>query len=221
MSCLISNPLYSPDAEWNWLAGRAEDRQELARAPGTRAASRSTVSELLAFCHRYRADPMRMTEIHVCLWVEYLDNRGIAPATIKNKVSHARGYMRLAGADLSGFNHVRVTRALDAVSRRKDYVPGHKKDAIPAQALRAALRQSEVAPPSVKAFNPLVHLTRGDIHMDHQVTVQIKAGKNLQRYDQRKISTLFPTGDPVTCPMLALRAVFEWTPGLPSTAPGT
>ena len=238
---ILSN-LHSPDAEWNWLAGGAEERQDRARAPGTRAASRSKVSELLAYCHRFHVDPMHMNEVQVCLWVEYLASRGIAPATIRNKVSHARGYMRLAGACLVGFNHVRVSRAIEAVLRRRDYV-SVKKDAIPAPLLRAALqemnddhnglmvrtavllmfygalRQSEVAPPTIRAFDPLVHLTRGDVHLDHQVTVNIKAGKNLQRYDQRKMSTLSPTGDPLTCPLQAVRTVLDTTPGLPMHAP--
>ena len=165
-----------------------------------------------------------------------------APATIKNKVSHARGYMRLADASLIGFNHIRVSRALDAVSRRKDHV-SVVKDAIPAQILRAALqamsndhnglmmraavllmfygalRQSEVAPPSIKAFNPLVHLTRADVSLQEKLTVTIKAGKNLQRHDQRKTSTLSPTGDPLTCPLKTVRAVLQATPDLPQDAP--
>ena len=97
------------------------------------------VSELLAFCHRSQANPMFMTEVQVCIWVEFLASKGIAPATTKNKVSHAQGYMKLAWACLTRFNHVHVIRALDAVHRRKDHILVIK-DAIPAQMLRAALQ---------------------------------------------------------------------------------
>ena len=150
--------------------------------------------------------------------------------------------MRLAGASLEGFNHILVTRALDAISRRKDHV-SNKKDAILALLLRAALqaigpehnelmvraavllmfygalRQSEVALPRIRAFDPLLHLTRADIQVGEQLTVTIKAGKNLQKHDQRKISTLSPTGDPLTCPLDTVKEVLRVTPELTPERP--
>ena len=180
-----------------------------------------------------------MSEMDVCLWIEYLDTTGIAPPTIRNKLSHARVFLRLTGGSLDGFNHLRAARALDAVLRRKDHVPV-KKVAIPAHTIRTAiqhipddhdglmvillmfygvLRQSEVAPPSVNKFDPLRHLTRADVSIGDTVTVRIKAGKNLQRYDQQKTVTLLPTGDSLTCPVAALHRALEATPGLPPSYP--
>ena len=123
------------------------------------------------------------------------------------------------------------------------YVAKNTKHAIPAHTLRAALaalptdhnglmvrtaillmfygalRQSEVAPPGIRKFDPLMHLTRADIELDTNVTVTIKAGKNLQLFNQRKVVTLFPTGDTLTCPTMAVREALAAAPDLGPTAP--
>ena len=81
------------------------------------------------------------------------------------------------------------------------------------------LRQSEVAPPTVKTFDPDRHLTKGDVSLGQVLQVRIKWGKNLQRFDQTKRVTLHPTQDPVTCPLMAIAQVLTATQGLPSSAP--
>ena len=150
--------------------------------------------------------------------------------------------MRLAGGDLAGLSHIRVTRALDAIACNKER-PSKEKDAIPVHILRqalqqipkdpmgdllrtaillmflGALRQSEVAPPTVKGFNPYRHLTRGDMHLGSQLRIRIKWGKNMQKFDQKKDITLFPTGDSLTCPVRAVKQIMERSQHLPPSAP--
>ena len=140
------------------------------------------------FCRRFAMDPVFMSPAEVCMWIEYMSTKNISPATVRNKVSHARVFVPLAWGSLEGFNHLRVTKALDAVTHRKDYTM-KKKDAVPASTLRAALpampkddnglmvrtavlimfygtlRQLEVAPTCINKFDPLRHLTRADIVM--------------------------------------------------------
>ena len=176
------------------------------------------------------------------MWIEQLAIKDISPAMIKNKLSHARVFVRLAGGSLEGLNHIRVSRALEAVLRRRDYT-SNQKDAIPAHTLRAALqaitpdinelmvraaillmfygalRQSEVAPPGINRFDPLLHLTRADLRVGQDITVTIKAGKNLQWYNQRKTVTLYPTEDEITCPVRAVSRILSETPGLQPSAP--
>ena len=198
---------------------------------------------LISFGDRwYIKDPAKMSEIDVCLWLEYLASKNISPGTIKSKLSHIRVYVRLVGGSLLGLNHIRVSRSVDAIHQRKDCVP-KKKDAVPAEKLKAALaalpmddnglmvrtaallmfygalRQSEVAPPTVSKFDPQAHLTRADLIVGDTVTVTIKAGKNLQRFNQQKTVTLSATEDPLTCPVMAVRAVLQLTPNLPASAP--
>ena len=76
-----------------------------------------------------------------------------------------------------------------------------------------ALCQSEVVPPSVKAFDPLRHLTRGDVKVSHSaVKLTIKAAKNMQRFDQRAAVEMLRTKHLETCPVRVTLAVLEATP---------
>ena len=176
------------------------------------------------------------------MWLEYLATKGVSPGTLRNKVSHARVFVRLAGGSLTGFDNLRVTRAMEAMVRLKER-PAASKDALPPAILRmaleatsdtgmglimrtailimfyGALRQSEVAPPSIKTFDPTRHLTRRDVSIGEQLNVRIKWGKNLQRFDQKKDITLSPMADPLTCPVKAVEDVLAMSPGLPPHAP--
>ena len=124
-----------------------------------------------------------------------------------------------------------MVRALEATIRRKDY---QKKDRPPPEAhvisaalqalpkskevdsVRAAVlmifygafRQGEVVPQTVAMFDPLRHLTRGDVALHHdRLEVNVKAGKNLQRFDQRRQTTIYKAQDPAMCLVLAVKAL--------------
>ena len=127
-----------------------------------------------------------------------------------------------------------MKHALDAIHRRKDYI-SNIKDAIPPQTFKIALqaipdnhnglmvrtailfmfygtlRQSEVAPPTIAKFDPLLHLTQADVLLTDFVTLTIKAGKNLQKYNQKKVVTLAPTSIPINCPVQAVKDVYNAT----------
>ena len=187
-------------------------------------------------------DPLSMNEVQVCIWIEFLAAQKLSPGTIKNKVSHARVFVRLAGGEMAGLQHLRASMALDAMTRRKDYVQ-REKGPVPTEvllevlwrlpdtqvgaAIRAALlimyfgamRQSEVVPPTQRAFDHTRHLTRGDVRVTDRVTINIKWAKNLQRYDERRTMTLWPTGHPGTCPVGAVATVLAATPDLQPTDP--
>ena len=140
-------------------------------------------------------------------------------------------------------DNVRVVRALDATLRRKDFI---KKEtpAVPLEVIMrviknlpvtddrlsvvatilymyyGALRQSEVVPPSVKAFDPLRHLTRADVNVSHAaVKLTIKAAKNMQKFDQRSAVEMLRTQHPETCPVRATMAVLDLTPTTAPTQP--
>ena len=210
-------------------------RQEAARAPGTNANRVSAVQTFLKFCHTHRWPPLYLTHQMMCMYIEYLNRLGLAPPTVRNSVGHIRIYLQLVGATPVA-SHFRVTRAVEATMRRKDYV---KKERPPpssqvivsalqniphtreTQHVRAALlmiyygafRQGEVVPQTIAEFDPLRHLTRGDVtlHQD-RLEIVIKAAKNLQRYDQRRKTTVYKADDPSLCLVAAIKTILTQSP---------
>ena len=162
--------------------------------------------------------------------------------TIRNKLSHIRVFLRLAGGSLDGINHIRVSRAMDAMLRRKD-LAYNPKDPIPPALLKrvlwtlqetpeaamvraavllmffGALRQSEVAPSTIRTFEPLRHLTQGDISIGHPTRIKVKWAKNLQLHNQSKVVTIYPTQDPDVCPVGAITKAIHMMATLPRDAP--
>lgn len=119
------------------------------------------------------------------MYIEYLAAHGAAPPTIRNKVSQVRTFLKLSDADTGGFNHYRVIRALESVDRDKSHIPRvkHALDSdvlisilynIPRDDLGltirlslliiyyGALRQSELLPRSISAWDRHIQPTRGD-----------------------------------------------------------
>ena len=181
---------------------------------------------------RFGLDPGDMTTAGTLQWIEYMAAHGAHPATIKNKISHARVHARLTGGSTQGITSYRVGLALDAVARQKDR-PSKKKEPVPVEILKRALahmskgpeatpvraaillmyfatmRQSEVAPPSVARYDPTRHLACGDVVVTDTLYLNMKWAKNLQRYDQARQLTLHPTGEPAMCLVTAVREVLE------------
>ena len=169
------------------------------------------------------------------MYIEFIMLKKVAPGTLANKVTHVRQFLLLSGADLQGINHIRVRRAMDAVQRDKTYKP-RAKPAIPINILRsvilrlpgsqegitiraailtiylAGLRQSEVAPHSVRTFRPLHHLTRQDVKVGKDIRLTIKHAKNLQKVGQARHVTLHPASNPMFCPVTAIHQVLQFSP---------
>ena len=83
-----------------------------------------------------------------------------------------------------------------------------------------ALRQSEVAPPTVKKFNPTRHPTRADVTLTkNSLSIHVKWAKNMQRVGQSRTKTLHSVADPRLCPVHALKTHYAHTPTASSTAP--
>ena len=69
-------------------------------------------------------------------------------------------------------------------------------------------------------YNATYHLTRGDVRLTQDYgMVRVKAGKNLQQYDQLREVTVYPTQDPRYCVIKAMQAVIRDTPTLSNNNP--
>ena len=219
-------PVLAPG--YAWYQDRAAARQRDARAEGTERGRRASVKQYLTFCYQMFVDPLAPKYQDLCGWIEDRAARHDKPHTIRNKLSHLRTYAGLVGVSLTPFLHPRVSRAVDALLRNKNYT--HRKtpamplrhirevllalpDTRTAQAVRvalllmyhAALRQSEVLPPSIRAMDCMKHPTRADISINRiGMTLKVKWAKNLQGYNQDKLVHLHRAKDRQFCVVAAM-----------------
>lgn len=190
----------------------------------------------LAFCLRLNIPPYNLHHDVVCCYIEYLCSHISAPATVRNKISQLRTHFQLLDISLAPLNHIRVSRAMDAIDRRKSHIPrvklplepadfylvlanipktpvGNLSRAIFLTLYYGVLRQSELLPRSVNAWDPNTQPTRGDVSLSsHKCTIFIKKAKNMQRYDQNRTVSMQPTPNNLTCPVSAMYSMFNDTP---------
>ena len=232
-----------PDPRFLFLQDRATLRQYQARAPGTHRNHKTGAATYIAFMRWAGLNLVSPSPSTVCVYIEYLSLHMPAPATVRNYISHARIHLILAEHVTLPLSDPRVSRALDGLDRTKEHTP-KEKPPLPMQVLRgiitaledtpvdrvvkaayllmyyAALRQSEVAPPSVKGFRSTSHLTRGDISFSGpNMTVNIRSGKNLQKCSQHKKVDLAPSPDKNLCVIAAMLQVIMDTPTEAPTEP--
>lgn len=165
----------------------------------------------------------------MCTFLEYLSLHIPAPGTIRNYLSQARVHVSLVTGEMYPMSHMRITRAMQAINRNKDYVP-RVKEAVPMEVLQpiliqmqgcptknairaamliqyyAALRPGEVTPTSKAKFKSTYHLTRGDLTFrGRNIQIIVKSGKTLQKTGDRRVITLSPADDTVLCVVKACR----------------
>lgn len=177
----------------------------------------------------------------ICAYIEELVADNLSPRTIQNHISHIRTYLRKSLVDTQQVDHVRVKWALDALKRDTSFVPQVKKpmptptlqylvESIPDDVMGntlkvailvifyAALRQSEVAAPSIVGFDPTRHLTRKDVvFRDDSVVVTVKHAKNMQTIYEQKSIKLQPSVNPRTC---VVKAIHRMIMDVKTIAPG-
>lgn len=235
--------LLFPGMEYASLHQLAKHRQTQARAPGTLSSHRTGISTYLAFCARLNIQPYQVSYDDICVYIEYLAKHIPAPATIRNKISQVRTHFSLMDVPLTHINHIRVSRALDALDRNKFYIPRIKEPLEPMSfyhilsslgtdpngiMIRAALltlyygclRQSELMPRTVTRWDPLVQPTRGDMYMsDSKCFIHVKKAKNMQKYGQYKTVVMQSAQDYNICPVTAISHMVSLTPTLSSSDP--
>ena len=172
----------------------------------------------------------------ICVYIEYLKNKGNFPNTIRNKISQVKTFLLLSQQDVKNFENIRVTRAMDAMLKRKD-IDSKAKDMIPLDIFKkivnsvpidglgwnfraillviffGALRQTEVVPPSVNKFSAARFLTRGDFEFTGEnVVITLRWAKNIRSvYKDNKV-ILTKAQDKRFCPVTAVVKAFKAAP---------
>ena len=169
-----------------------------------------------------------MPYVTVLAFIEFLQGNGLSHASIEAYVSSLKSQFRSSGLPLSPFTHHAVLLALrsmainvpvlkktkgifdlstlHAIVNLCDQNPlGFVYKPLCLLAFFAFLRLSNMAPPSVAEFSPLVHLYRGDvIPQAGFATVVLKWSKSLQKQTQFATIQIPALGAPPLCPMFPL-----------------
>ena len=190
------------DAPLHNLRRAAKRRQRAAHRPGTRANQRCQLSCYLTFCLTHGLDYVDPSEDTLCLYVEYLAQRFTNPKSVTNYFSAIQLFHNLSGvaaSNIHGFQYRTMLRALPLTMRHTPLqrLPIDPRllaaicrvcDNLSAMgivlklaflvAFFGFLRQSNLAPPSPRTFDPSRHTTRGDVTLSagprfgHQIEVE-------------------------------------------------
>ena len=225
-----------------WMQ-RAIDRQKKARAEGTVKNSTYTIKEYIRFAYYHGVDPLHPSSLQICAFTEMLLDRQIAPATVQNKLSHVRTWIRDCKGSLDQLDEDMIKRHKDSIIRTSKHIP-NIKEPVPITVLksimvilprdnqgwsiRAAMlaliyggfRQSEILPASKAKFNPEINLTRGDVIVQKdQIQFTIKTGKNLYKPEQKRVHVFHSSTNKDTCIVHAVHMVIMITPTLSDDQP--
>ena len=181
-------------------------------------------------------DPDDFPVHHACAFIEYLALQLTSPKSISNYISSVRQYLLRRGHEHTSFNQHWVAKEIDYHAKRKDHQVTRMMPLFPynikkvmsfsyhqgadAQIRLAfgfmyylGFRQSEVAPYSVKSFNPAKNITRDDVAVTGQMLwIHQRWAKNLKYHDQNRGLFLPKSKDPTTCPYTFLLNALQEAP---------
>ena len=214
----------------------AANTQANSRATGTKKNRYSTLKEYFLFNKRFGKNPLSPTSEFICAFIEHIMLRKVSPLTMKNKISHVRSYLKIAGGDMSGINSYWVEMSINTHMKSTSYKP-RAKQVVPLNIVKSvianmtkdhmgwvlrasflmilygAFRQGDILPASKKSFNEKKHLTKGDVSCDdNSIRVVQKWAKNMSGYSQRRSLTFQVCSNPEMCVVTAVKNVMFLTP---------
>ena len=230
------NPTYDS------LVERAARRLGQAYRPKTRAAHLSHLRLFLQFS-LYTSSPFPPSSpTPVLAFIEFLQFNGLSPPSISAYIHSLRSKFKSLNIPSAPLHHHSVLLSLRSLALNVPHtrrVKGifditsihsiiHLSSQLPLGyiytplfllAFFAFLRLSNLVPPSVSSFDPLVHLCRGDIvYHPNFATVIIKWSKTLQTSSQFATIQIPVLGSSPLCPVAALLRLSHKFP-LPPNAP--
>ena len=169
----------------------------------------------------------------ICAYIEYLVDKKLKLGTIRNHISALTTYMLIKSWNHEPFQSLGVTNALKALELQIRHAPNQKAPVTPDLLknvvsiishhpngkvinlaliimFMAFLRQSNVLPISVAAFDPSRHITVGDVTLSGDVlTIRVKWSKTQQTLgDYREVHLNSISGSPL-CPVAAFQAAMS------------
>ena len=180
---------------------------------------------------------------NICWYLEHLADRGLASTTISNHLSALRTYFSMAGIQAATLYSRQVVNAMRAISITLRHISqpalaitpetitkvlAHITALPQPNQLRLAitwmftgfLRQSNVAPKSVAAFDPSRHFTRGDVHLKQDsVLLNLKWSKTMQKSHSPSTILLEALPGSPLCPVEAYRQLLKAAPTYNSRQP--
>ena len=192
----------------------------------------------IAFSIRYNASYACPPVVHILAFIQYLTTVMRSPASVRNTISSLSTAFKRLGWDPSPFTGHFVLAALKSIDINSRYEPLQKEavdpdqlDSLLAMVLAATrdyslvcllafgfsgfFRQSNMAPPSARAFDPTRHFTRSDVTpADGGLTVKVKWTKTIQRYQDATAVFLPTIRGRHLCPTLTFRNMLVKAPTL-------
>ena len=234
---------YLTDPQMSNLMQLAVARLSKSRAQGTLKNKEYTIKEYLTFCYKFNINPTHPQTMQWCAFTEQLMQRRLAPATIKNKLSHIRTWIRATDGSMHLVNEDTAQKHMDAIIRTSSHVP-NIKEPVSIRVFKSVLmslntdpegwilrasfllliyggfRQSEILPPSQEKYNKDIHLTRSDVIVSpNQVQVTIKYGKNLFAPEKRRVHVFKTSPNQYMCPVVAVNNVIAMVPTMSQDQP--
>ena len=222
--------------------GRARLRIHTAFRPKTARTHSSHLTLLLQFLQFINTDITAMSHLTTLAFIEFLQFNCLSSSNIQAHISSLRSQFKSFGLSPLPLSHHLVTLALKSLAIN---VPATRRvkgifdlevlhnlvalcDGFPLGfvyksvfllAFFAFFRLSNLVPPSVSSFSPLVHLCRGDfIPHSSFATIVVKWSKTLQNQSQFATVQVPCLGSSPLCPLAAVAAMASTLP-LPANPP--
>lgn len=218
-------PVYIAGGPLDALLDKALDRQKAAYRPGTQKNRNSAVNSLISFAVDMGFQYGNPSPEQLCAYIETLVLRPMTPNGIRGHISNLKAFFRNAGFSTRQFKSIQVTNALRAIAITVKHNPkvkhalepniiaqivqvidtypqGHMVSFSVALMFTGFLRQSNLLPSSVKAFDPDRQVTCADVKLTNDLlTLDIKWSKTNQRFGESTILTISPMPNSPICPL--------------------
>ncbi|XP_078682969.1 uncharacterized protein LOC144917132 [Branchiostoma floridae x Branchiostoma belcheri] len=230
-------------SDWSVLEADTLQTQRQAFALSTQANHRSSFRSYLGFCEFFRKTPIPASPHLLSCYVQFLSRSVKSVATISHHLSAVKLLHQFHGfydLDLSGFELQQTLKGLKKTLRHQ---PREHHPVTPEFLLRVHplinhsdptdatvwavilvgfftfLRRSNLAPASVKSFDPNKNLCRRDISVAPEgLLIRVRWTKTIQANERRlEIPVLAIPNSPL-CPVRAYVNMVRLIPGVPSSS---
>ena len=226
-----------PSSRISTLTERATSRLKMAFTDSTSRSYELKFKIFVAFCCFASFNISNLSPLEILTLLEFLNFNNVTYSGLANYVSAVKSSLLLYGIDTSSFSDPRIRLYNRAVMRHRPLQlsikpiidiatlqlvaeqcnrmhMGHIFKAAILLAFFSFLRISNLVPHSNSGYNPLKHLSRGDlIFAPLGINILIKWSKTLQNKDKVKVIKVPSLGKSPLCPVAAVKQVLHRSSG--------